>query len=194
MPPHLGSIAEIRMGATLRGRDATRPDRNGSHRLIRIGDLSSDGELLKLDPLRFEPRTQISENLLLKPGDVLFPNRGTRLTAHAFTLDLPNVIVGAQFFVLRPDPTQLLPDYLAWFLRGEKAAAHFTARRKGTLVQVLERNDLRELPVPIPPFPTQERIVELSTLGRRERQISERLTELKWQELNLRLTTLAHTP
>lgn len=191
--PQLGSIAEIRMGATLRGRDATRPDPNGSLRLIRIGDLSSDGELLTIDLLRFEPRTPINQNLLLKPGDVLFPNRGTRLTAHAFTLDLPNVIVGAQFFVLGPDSSQLLPGYLAWFLRSEEAAAHFSARRKGTLVQVLERNDLCELTVPVPPIQAQKQIVELSALARRERQISERLTELKWHELNLSLTALAHT-
>src|SRR6266404_8194407 len=98
----LSSIAEIRMGATLRGRDATRPVPSGSIRLIRIGDISQDGKLVSEDFVRIEPREAVNEELFLRPGDVLFPNRGTRTTALAYRVEQPSVIVGAQFFRLRP--------------------------------------------------------------------------------------------
>ncbi len=190
----LGSIAEIRMGVTLRGRDATRPDPNGKYRLIRIGDISQDGQLADAELPRIEPNEPINNDLLLKTGDVLFANRGTRNTTHAFSLQHTNVIAGAQFFVLQPDPLQVMPEYLAWFLRTEDSAAYFASRRKGTLVQVLQRRDLAELPIPVPSVKLQFRIVQLAELARSERQVSERLTELKWRALNLQLTGLAHTP
>ena len=71
------------MGATLRGRDATRPVPFGSYQLIRIGDISQDGTFLNEDFARIEPRQTVCEEQLLRPGDVLFPNRGTRTTALA---------------------------------------------------------------------------------------------------------------
>jgi restriction endonuclease S subunit len=187
----LGSIVEIRTGTTLRGRDATRPDTNGSCKLLRIGDISPDGELSSRDLPRIEPNEELKKDQYLLPGDVLFPNRGTRTTALTFDLDEPNVIAGAQFFVLRVDPCRVVPEYLAWFLRSEAAASHFNSRRKGTLVQVLQRKDLEDLPFAIPPLGDQKRIVELSELARHERQLSEQLTALKWRHCNLVLAAFA---
>src|ERR1017187_638061 len=106
----LSSIAEIRMGATLRGRDATRPVPAGSYRLVRIGDISQDGTLLNEDFVCIEPRQSVSEELILRSGDVLFPNRGIRTTALAYRLDQGRTIAGAQFFVLRPQRTGVLPS------------------------------------------------------------------------------------
>ena len=97
----IGTLAEIRMGVTLRGRDATRPDPQGSCRMIRISDISDDGVLQSDDLLQFEPGEKIRQELFLRPGDILFPNRGTRTTACVFDLRETNVIVGAQFFDLR---------------------------------------------------------------------------------------------
>src|SRR5207253_11500315 len=130
--PILSSISEIRMGATLRGRDATRPDPNGSYRFIRIGDVSQEGTFKTTDFIRIEPNEKVNAELLLRPGDVLFPNRGTRTTAIAYRVDEHPTLVGAQFFIVRPDTTHLVPEYLAWFLRSEQAARYFETRRKGS--------------------------------------------------------------
>lgn len=190
----LGSIAEIRMGATLRGRDATRPDPNGAYRLLRIGDLSDDGRLLNSDLPRIRPNKVLHDGLCLRPDDVVFANRGRRTTPYVFRLPEPNVIVGAQFFVLRPDPVRMMPEFLAWYLRSEEAAAHFANRRKGTLVAVLQRRDLAELPVPVPDLPIQRRIAELAELADEERVIVERLAGLRRLQLNRRLIETLHPP
>lgn len=176
---HLHEIAEVRMGVTLRGRDATRPDPNGSCRLIRIGDLSDDGELIGEDLLQFEPGEDLKPDHFLRPGDILFPNRGTRTTAYVFDLSLPRVLAGAQFFLLRLDSGQVNPDYLAWFLRTEPAAAHFALRRKGTNVQTLQRADLLELEVPLPCLDRQGKIAETVALGLKERQLAIELAHKK---------------
>ena len=177
----LSAIADIRMGATLRGRDATRPVSAGSCFFIRIGDISQDGELLTKELIRIEPNEPVKEELFLRSGDVLFPNRGARTTALAFRLDLPRTLAGAQFFVLRPKSEVVLPEYLAWFLRTEEAARYFEGRRKGTYVQIIQRSDLADMEMPVPPLKVQQKVVEAANLALRERIIAERLASLKWK-------------
>ena len=181
------------MGATLRGRDATRPDPNGSYRFVRIGDITQDGTLRTHDLVSIEPNERVNEELWLRPGDVLFPNRGTRTTALAFQLDQPRTIVGPQFFIIRPDRQQVLPEYLAWYLRSAEAAAHFESRRKGTYVQIIQRRDLADIAVPLPPLERQHQIVEIAKLALQERELTDRLQHLRWYYTNEKLVLAAKT-
>lgn len=189
--PLLSSISDIRMGATLRGRDATRPDPKGSYRFVRIGDISQDGTLRSDDFVRIEPNEPVSEEMWLCSGDVLFPNRGTRTTALAFPIDEPRIIVGPQFFIVRPDRRRVLPEYLAWHLRSAQSVAHFDSRRKGTYVQIIQRSDLAELPVPLPSLEKQHQIVAVAALALEERELTERLQTLKWRYTNELLVRIA---
>ncbi len=188
----IGHIASIRMGVTLRGRDATRPDPQGSCRMIRISDIDDDGVISSEDLLQFEPGDPVKPDHFLRPGDILFPNRGLRTTAAVFELPEPNVIVGAQFFILRVNPKTVLPAYAAWFLRTDSAAAHFGERRKGTLVQTLQRKDIEELAIPLPPLPKQSTIVALDALAREERRLSTELLRLRSTSLQHRLLCAAN--
>jgi restriction endonuclease S subunit len=183
----LASIAEIRMGATLRGRDATRSVPSGRFRLVRIGDISQDGTLQNDDFTRIELNESINEDLFLRSGDVLFPNRGNRTTAFAYRLDQPDTIVGAQFFILRPRTDRILPEYLAWFLRTDEAARYFDGRRKGTYVQIIQRSDLADMEIPLPPLAVQQKIAKLAELAVTERDLATRLANLKWKFTNAQL-------
>jgi hypothetical protein len=189
--PFLCSIAEIRMGATLRGRDATRPDPNGSYLFLRIGDISHDGVLLNDDLLRIEPNEPINPRACLCTGDVLFSNRGARTTAFVFHALETRTIVGPQFFIIRADKNLILPEYLAWFLRSAPAAEHFKALKKGTHVPIIDRRDLATLPIPVPPFSKQQQIAEVTALALQERQLTERLLQLRWQFANEQLIQIA---
>lgn len=167
------------MGVTLRGRDATRAVEAGSCRLVRISDVSQDGTWLNVDFARIEPAERIREDHVLRKGDVLFPNRGTRTTAIVYRLEAPRAIAGAQFFVLRPNQAEVVPEYLAWFLRTETSARYFEGLRKGSHVQTLERRDLAELEMPLPSLEVQRKIVEVAAWAVEERLLAERLAALK---------------
>jgi restriction endonuclease S subunit len=181
------------MGVTLRGRDATRVVEGGSCRLVRISDVSQDGTWVNTEFARIGPAEPIRDDHFLRSGDVLFPNRGTRTTAIIFRAEQPRVIAGAQFFVLRPHDASVLPEYLAWFLRTEDSARHFEERRKGTYVQIVERRDLEELELPLPPLEIQRKIVEVDALVIEERSLSERLAALKAKYINGSLLEKAQT-
>ena len=190
--PPIGQIGTIRMGVTLRGRDATRPDPHGSCRMIRISDLRDDGLIDSHDLLQFEPGEPLKPEHFLRPGDVLFPNRGLRTTAAVFDLPDRNVLVGAQFFVIRVNSNAVLPSYVAWYLRSEVAAAHFSERRKGTTVQTLQRGDVEALTIPLPPLPRQHVIVELDHLAREERRLSSEIIRLRSLLVQRLLVHTAH--
>lgn len=179
------------MGATLRGRDATRPDPNGSCRLIQISDLENDGTFRNHDFTRIEPNETVNPSLYLRPGDILFPNRGLRTTAAVFTDNQENVLAGAQFFVLRPNSAKVIPEYLAWTLRTTESARHFSSRRKGTLVQTLQRYHLEDFPVPLPPHPVQQKILELDALSRQARRMEAELAALRATHLEESLLNAA---
>jgi len=167
------------MGVTLRGRDATRAVEAGSCRLVRISDISQDGTWLGDAFARIEPAERIREEHFLCSGDVLFPNRGTRTTAIVYRLEEPCALAGSQFFVLRPDLSKVLPEYLAWFLRTEESARYFEGLRKGTYVQIIQRSDLAEMELPLPPLDVQQKIVEVAAWAVEERLLAERLAALK---------------
>ena len=183
----IGTLSEIRMGATLGGRDATRPDPQGSCRMIRISDISDDGVLRSGNLLQFEPGEKIRPDLFVRPGDILFPNRGIRTTAAVFDLPETPVIVGAQFFILRVKPEVALPAYVAWFLRSASASTHFNEHRRGTLVQTLQRKDIAELSILLPSLSRQAAIVELDALALQQRQLSAELAHLQSYYLQHRL-------
>ena len=187
----LKSLAKVRMGATLRGRDATHPAPNGSCRMIQIGDLNDDGTFRNRTFVRIEPNESIDDSLFLRPGDVLFPNRGTRNTAATFNEEDPRILVGAQFFVLHPDHKRILPEFLAWSLRTSEAVRHFATRRKGTLVQTLQRMDLEELPVAVPSLAIQAKLVALFDLSRVASALESRLAALRATHLEQSLLRAA---
>jgi len=175
------------MGATLRGRDATRSVPDGRFLFLRIGDISQDGTFDQAGLVSIEPNESINETLILKSGDVLFPNRGTRTTALTFPGSKEPTIAGSQFFILRSDSKLVWADYLSWFLRSEVAHQYFAGRRKGSYVQIIQRKDLAELEMPLPSLADQHKIVEIAHLAQQERILSERLAELNWQFSNQQL-------
>jgi hypothetical protein len=187
----VGEIASVRLGVSLRGRDATRPDPGGAWRMIRIGDIGDDGAMMTDDLLQFDPGNSVKADHALRRGDVLFPNRGLRTTAAVFELPDADVIVGAQFYVLRLNRKSVLPGYLAWYLRSEPAANFFAARRKGSVVQTLQRRDVEELAVPLPEMRKQAAIVALDALACEERRLAAELSRQNTLHLQQRLLRAA---
>lgn len=188
----LGHLADVFTGTTFRGRDATRAVPGGSCRLIQISDLSDEGRLVTEELHPIEPGEAIKKNRFLRQGDILFPNRGTRNTACVFDLPDPRVLVGGQFFVIRLHAGSVLPAFVAWYLRSEPASRYFQVRRKGTLVQNLQRSDLAEIEIPLPSLAKQDAIVALDALAEEERQLAKALAGKRFELLQGRLNSGAN--
>ncbi|MCW1883104.1 restriction endonuclease subunit S [Luteolibacter flavescens] len=190
----LAELASVRMGATLRGRDATRPDPAGSFRLIQISDLDDRGGFLTQDFTRVSPREAISSSVVLRPDDILFPNRGARTTASLFEGSDSPCFVGAQFFIIRPSSRKVMPAYVAWLLRTRDATDYFDLHRRGSNVLTLQKGAMEAFQVPLPSWEIQHAIVETDRLHHHACDLESRLAVLRHLHLEETLINRAHRP
>ena len=171
---HLGEVADVQLGITLRGTDASRHDPAGTHQLVRIGDVSDDGELRISEPNLVRLDDPTANRSELRAGDVLLAARGTRMTAAVFDGSFP-AVAGSQFCIIRPNVDQLLPAYLRWFLNLPSTQEKLIARARGSYVRSLPVGSLAELDVIIPSPAKQRSIAKLHELRLREKQLMEAL-------------------
>lgn len=180
MKRRLGDIVELRLGYQHREKivDVT----HGSHRLIQGKDLVASG--LNRAATQELGGAQISMETLdrvtlrgdatryrLHPGDILFVARGANniavplneSTMHPYPTKWDDLIAAYTFYVLQPDRSRVLPEYLAWFLNQAPAQAFFVQQSRGTLVKMLPKSVFKELEVPVPPVPLQRQILDIES-------------------------------
>lgn len=170
----LREIAEIVVGITLRGADASRHDPAGTHQLIRISDVSEDGVLQVAEPRLLKLDSETARRYTLRAGEVLVAARGTRMTATVFD-GAYQAVAGGQFLVVRPQVGALRPDYLRWFLNLPSTQEQLVARARGSYVRSLPAKALGTLDIPLPTVPRQCMISELDSLRLREKELMAQL-------------------
>jgi hypothetical protein len=179
----LSELADVLTGLTLRGDSAARPDPRGTHRLLRISDLSSDGVIGEGSPDRVRVGARDAERYTLRRYDVLVAARGSRLTAAVFHRD-EQTVAGSQFLIVRilPQHLALRADFLAWYINLPAIQEQLAAEMRGSYIRSLPARVLSRLQVPIPDQRKQAAIIDLVGLQREEtrltRQIAERRAHL----------------
>jgi len=84
-----------------------------------------------------------------------------------------NLIVGSFFFILRPRPDRVLPEYLAWAINQPPAQRQLDDTAHGTHMKLIPKKMFEELEIDLPPVEIQEQIVRMNTLVERERHLTE---------------------
>lgn len=175
-------LAEIQIGYQLRAKP--KEAEAGAVLLIQPKDIHTSRSHLDLseETVRFDPERSI-EKQRLEEGYILFMGKGSKPFACP-VCGLPGpAVASGMFFILRPDASRVLPDYLAWVLnREEHLRKMMTDSGTGVAMPVIRRKVLEELAVPLPPLNVQKKIGELLSLADEEQEL---LTELAEQKLVL---------
>ena len=96
---------------------------------------------------------------LIPNGAVLFVTR-SGILAHSFPVATASLQVTVNQDLKAISPVEVIdPNYLAWTLRAFERRILTSCSKHGTTVHSIEIPALRELCIPIPPFPEQQRIV-----------------------------------
>jgi hypothetical protein len=172
----LKMIAEIQSGYINRGKIDPRDD--GTCLLMQAKDVAVDHLSYRPDALvRFMPRLS-GKDWFLKPDDILFMARG----ANNFSVlidKLPDrVLAAACFFVVRISNSEILPEYLWWYLNQspvEEYLRRFSGR--GVHMPVVRRAVLESIDIPLPPIKTQKQVSEMTMLLQREQDLYKKLAE-----------------
>jgi hypothetical protein len=171
----LDTIANISSGYHFRG--AVRDYPRGPLPVLQVGDFDDDlrfdqSKVQRIEP-NFDPNPQTLRN-----SDVLFLARGHRhwaVTANGAA----GMVVPGYFYILRPDESRVLPHYLSWWLNHPRIRTRIDGLQRGSNIPFVPLTEFRSLPIPVPPLAVQHRLVAVSDLAERERELCTRLQSLQ---------------
>ena len=175
MKKKITEIADIQLGYQFRKK--IEPVDDGANRVIQIRDFDEDHILQKeaLARVSIEPS---ADKYLVKKGDVLFLSRGHRNWAAPIVDDLAATIAASHFFVVRPKQDNVLSEYLGWYINQAPAQEYLhNIARRGTHMPLIPLSAFVGLKVDLPDIETQEKVVELSRLMEKEKQLLSALQE-----------------
>lgn len=149
----------------------------GTHRVIQIKDFDDENRLNTSGLFRITPERDVDRYFVNK-GDMLFLSRGQRNFAFAVESDLERTIAAGYFFILRRKTDSILPEYLAWAINQAPAQRYLRhMAKRGSHMPIIGKSDFGRMPVEIPDFKTQEIVLKLSDLQKKESLLLERIQE-----------------
>ena len=170
----LKNIAELYSGVYLKGSPM------GKIACLQVKDLLMSFPDTTATYIEYVPKL---DNYLLKKGDLLFAGKGTTYLCVVFDFNFPAVPSTTLYSIkLRSDI--ISPEYLCWYLNHPSVVAAIKTAQAGTGTPIIHKPTLENLEIIVPDHDTQRRIVELSSLQKREKEILEAIAEKRMQITN----------
>lgn len=117
------------------------------------------GQLVNLEKVKF-----VSEELYSKwmksevsRGDILMTSEAP-LGETYLVPDNRKICLSQRLFCIRANPNFILPRFLFYFFNSPISRKQIESRATGTTVLGIRQPDLREVPISVPPLPTQRKI------------------------------------
>ena len=133
----------------------------GTHeiKIINIADITEDGiDFSKLKTIKIEDMKKI-EKFLITEGDLLVSCRGTT-DKYALVPKINEPIIISNNLVGIRLKKDVLPSFILLFLESPIGKYYLESIQKGSVIRVLNVNDLKSIPVPVLSLEEQEKIVE----------------------------------
>jgi len=188
----LEKIATIKPGFPFRS--SIKTQKPGEVAVIQMRDASPEHGLETTDVAHVElPGKKIPDWLM--PGDLLFVARGNNnFAAYIDELDEKTVCTPHFFQIRIKSFAMLLPEFLAWQINQTQAQAYFSRLAQGSVLRNIKKSELAKLPVVIPPQETQQKIIAVNQLIKKEMRIMRTLMNNRQQMMNTiaRQTLNAH--
>lgn len=182
MKKKITEITDVQLGYQFRKK--IEPVDDGTHRVIQIRDFD-DHRILHKEGLSRVKIDKPAEHYLINKGDVLFLSRGHRNWAVSISDDCEDTIAVSHFFVLKIRNASVIPEYIAWYINQTPAQEYLhNIARRGTHIPIIPLSAFKGLTVDLPDKVTQKKIVELSNLMEKEKQLLNELQGKRSQLVN----------
>lgn len=116
---------------------------------------------------------------ILQDGDVLFISKGFRYFSWCYRASFGPAIASAIFFVIRPDQSKILPEYLSTFFNMPNSQEYFKQFGAGSSIPSIRKAELASVLIPILPLKMQHKVVEIHNLHRKEMILLSELSKYK---------------
>lgn len=115
------------------------------------------------------------DKFYLQKNDILFVSKGVNNYAIAIENINFKVVPSATFFIIRVDEKIIVPQYLVWYINQREAQNYLNEKKAGTYVPNLNKQDIMELPIKVPPIKTQKSIAKTAVLLNKEIEILDKI-------------------
>ena len=158
----LSDVAEVFAGVSY-GKSKTTPHGDDAAvfaGLMRVADVEHSGARRPSLFLTKESGAKVKEKHLLREGDVLLTTSGTigKVGVVSERAGTVGTVAAKSLVVLRPSDS-VSPEFLRCLLVSDAYQGWLRGHARGATIQHLSVRTLRNLPVPIPEVPIQERVV-----------------------------------
>lgn len=167
MKVKLKEISEAKLGYPFRERIVHNDA--GKYAVVQMKDMGEDCQINTAKLYRVDIE-KISPAHYLQKGDVLFQNRGWRNCA-AVVPDLVSGAVASSHLIVLRTKSNVLPEYLAWYLNDIRAQGTIKNLARGATIPVISKELLGELEIEVPELAVQQKIVELERLRHKENSL-----------------------
>ena len=143
-----------------------KPESVGSgYPLVNVFDLYQDFGIDLSLVERVNASEQEQSKYAIQPGDCFFTRSSLVLSGIAHCNIIRNLPEAALFechlMRVRPDKSQVIPEFLALWCRSSWARKFLMSRAKQVTMTTISQPDIAPLPVPLPPKKEQQRIAEI---------------------------------
>lgn len=152
-------------------------------KMIGTSDFDDDGNL----------RDELESNVFFKPsieknflkhGEIVFNAKGRRFFAFLIEEEFKSTIASATFLVLTITNKEILPKYLVWYLNHPETLKVFDSKMTTQVMPSITKQELGDLEIIIPLLETQEQIVALDLLKKKQITIQKELIILEEDYIN----------
>ncbi|MGV8019293.1 MAG: restriction endonuclease subunit S [Ignavibacteria bacterium] len=134
---------------------------------------------LSLDNAYWLKEEFVNFRKLLVDGDILFSAKGNRNFAYMYKDSVGKAVASSTFLIIRSDNKLIIPEYLSWFLNGKIAQDYFKSESKGTFIPSINKSQLGEINIPVPPPEIQRKIITIHNLRKKEKSIIRKIESKK---------------
>jgi len=178
----LEKTAAIEPGYPFRG--SIKTQQPGSIAVIQMRDAALEQGLKTNDLAHVELPGKKTPDWLMT-GDLLFVARGNNNFAVYVNQLSEKTVCTPHFFQIRiKSSIDLLPEFLAWQINQTPAQGYFSRLAQGSVLRNIKKSELATLPVVIPPLETQQKIIAVDRLTKKETQLLEALVDNRRQMMN----------
>lgn len=170
-------LAELIRGVSYQKSDARATAAPGHKPILRANNING---VINLDDLVYVPESVVSDDQLLRAGDILFAmSSGSRNLVGKSARVSKDIDAGFGAFcgVLRPS-REISSEFLFWVFQTREFRRAISEVSKGSNINNLKREHLLDYEIPLPPLAEQKRIVA---------KIEELFSELEAGEESLRV-------
>ena len=175
MQKKIQDIATIRSGTYIKGKS------EGEVCYLQVNDYDKTKNRFFLPKPSLELNIKTKKHLLLE-GDIVLAAKGTSNFCVVFHEEMGKAVASSSFLVITIIDSYIIsPEYLSWVLNREDTLAFFKANAVGSAMPSIGKTLVEEYEIAIPHIQIQKKIVEISRLQQKERQLYRQISELRNQ-------------